>query len=230
MSKGTSWPRRVCVLHQPALGILEERDGGSSTRIGKNEALLREVNEQINVLNTVGAQASSFPAVCECGALTCAEVVPVAQVTMRPSCTSRPLLDQAGPPDRRPGGRGRGARGLGGCRQEGGNATTRRPGKRPPPMSSLPTDPEIARRIGENEARFRDANERIEAAAEQLEPQALMMPFVCECGRPNASRRYDSRSRSMNSLDKGQRPSSASRATSSPARTSATSFRKPTGS
>ena len=51
-------------------------------------------------------------------------------------------------------------------------------------MSSLPTDPEIARRIGENEARFRDANERIEAAAEQLEPQALMMPFVCECGRP----------------------------------------------
>ena len=50
-----------------------------ATRIGKNEALLREVNEQINVLNTIGAQASSFPAVCECGSLTCAEVVPVAR-------------------------------------------------------------------------------------------------------------------------------------------------------
>ena len=51
-------------------------------------------------------------------------------------------------------------------------------------MSSAPIDPGIARRIAENESRFRDANERIEDAAQRLEPDALSIPFVCECGRP----------------------------------------------
>lgn len=47
------------------------------------------------------------------------------------------------------------------------------------------TEPEMARRIAENEARFRDANEKIEAAFERLEPNAQTAPFVCECGRPD---------------------------------------------
>ena len=44
---------------------------------------------------------------------------------------------------------------------------------------------EMARRIAENEARFRDANEKIEAAVKRLEPSAVTIPFVCECGRPD---------------------------------------------
>ena len=47
------------------------------------------------------------------------------------------------------------------------------------------TDPGMARQIAENEARFRDANERIEAAFERLEPNVQTIPFVCECGRPD---------------------------------------------
>ena len=44
-------------------------------------------------------------------------------------------------------------------------------------------DPGTARRIGENESRFRKANEKIEDAALRLEPNANTLPFVCECGR-----------------------------------------------
>ena len=50
-------------------------------------------------------------------------------------------------------------------------------------MSS--TEPGIARQIAENEARFRDANEKIEATFERLEPHVRTIPFVCECGRPD---------------------------------------------
>ena len=46
-------------------------------------------------------------------------------------------------------------------------------------------DPAMARRIAENEARFRDANEKIEGAFERLEPNTHSIPFVCECGRPD---------------------------------------------
>ena len=44
-------------------------------------------------------------------------------------------------------------------------------------------DPGTARRIAENESRFRDANEKIENAFLRLEPDANTLPFVCECGR-----------------------------------------------
>jgi hypothetical protein len=44
-------------------------------------------------------------------------------------------------------------------------------------------DPGTARRIAENESRFREANEKIEDAALRLEPDANTLPFVCECGR-----------------------------------------------
>ena len=43
--------------------------------------------------------------------------------------------------------------------------------------------PLTAQRVAENEARVRNANERIEAAAERLEPSVYLIPFVCECGR-----------------------------------------------
>lgn len=44
-------------------------------------------------------------------------------------------------------------------------------------------DVETARRIGENESRFRSANEKIETAALRIEADAPTVPFVCECGR-----------------------------------------------
>ena len=44
-------------------------------------------------------------------------------------------------------------------------------------------DPELARRIAENEARFRAANEKIEAARLRLGADPITVPFVCECGR-----------------------------------------------
>ena len=52
-------------------------------------------------------------------------------------------------------------------------------------MASNPEkmDPELARRIAENEARFRAANEKIEAARLRLEADPITVPFVCECGR-----------------------------------------------
>jgi hypothetical protein len=50
-------------------------------------------------------------------------------------------------------------------------------------VNSVQVDPETARRIAENESRFREANEKIEDAALRLEPDANTLPFVCECGR-----------------------------------------------
>ena len=52
-------------------------------------------------------------------------------------------------------------------------------------MASNPgeMDPELARRIAENEARFRAANEKIEGARLRLEADPITVPFVCECVR-----------------------------------------------
>src|SRR3954469_25635005 len=44
-------------------------------------------------------------------------------------------------------------------------------------------DPGLARKIAENEARFRTANEKIEAARLRLDADPITVPFVCECGR-----------------------------------------------
>jgi hypothetical protein len=40
-----------------------------------------------------------------------------------------------------------------------------------------------AERVAENEAAFRDANERIQARARELEFEHTV-PFLCECGNP----------------------------------------------
>jgi hypothetical protein len=46
-------------------------------------------------------------------------------------------------------------------------------------------DPAVARKIAENEARFREVNERIQASARRWDAQdEVSLPFVCECGRP----------------------------------------------
>jgi hypothetical protein len=42
---------------------------------------------------------------------------------------------------------------------------------------------ETAVRIGENQSRFREANERIETAADRMQ-LAGPVPFLCECPRP----------------------------------------------
>ena len=41
-------------------------------------------------------------------------------------------------------------------------------------------------RIGENQSRFRDANERIEAAADSMH-LVDPVPFLCECPRPDCT-------------------------------------------
>jgi len=44
----------------------------------------------------------------------------------------------------------------------------------------------VEERLARNEATFRDANERVGAAARRLELDALV-PFICECGRPDCT-------------------------------------------
>ena len=44
-------------------------------------------------------------------------------------------------------------------------------------------DDDTKRRIGENEVRFRAANEKIEDAGERFGVDESTLPFICECGR-----------------------------------------------
>jgi hypothetical protein len=44
-------------------------------------------------------------------------------------------------------------------------------------------DEETQRRLADNEARFRNSNERIEESAIRLDGRDHHYPFVCECGR-----------------------------------------------
>lgn len=54
----------------------------------------------------------------------------------------------------------------------------------PVPEPSREAEEVTARRIAENEAKVRAVNEEIEATAQRVAPDALLIPFVCECGRP----------------------------------------------
>jgi 5-bromo-4-chloroindolyl phosphate hydrolysis protein len=51
------------------------------TRIAKNEALFREVNEQIDALNDAGPQVAVIPVVCECGSTACSEVINIGRAS-----------------------------------------------------------------------------------------------------------------------------------------------------
>ena len=46
-------------------------------RIVRNEALFREVNEQVDALNEAGPRVDPIPAICECGSAACTEIVPI---------------------------------------------------------------------------------------------------------------------------------------------------------
>jgi hypothetical protein len=47
---------------------------------------------------------------------------------------------------------------------------------------------ERATRLATNEARFREINERLERDLKPLvDTQSELLPFVCECGRPNCT-------------------------------------------
>ena len=39
-------------------------------------------------------------------------------------------------------------------------------------------------RIAKNDAKFREANERISAAAEEHAVEGMRIPFICECADP----------------------------------------------
>jgi hypothetical protein len=160
-------------------------------RLARNEALFRNVNEQIDSLNDLGAALPSFPIVCECGAESCTESILVEKVVYE-AARAHPerFLVRAGHlaevdtaiedhgeflvVAKKPG-----------LPRETAEATD----PRGPTAHEAPTnvpnqiDDATARRLAENEAKFRDANERIEEAVQRLEPGALTLPFVCECGR-----------------------------------------------
>ena len=162
---------------------LDELTHDRQARIAANEGAFRAANEQIEALNTAGARAPSFPIVCECGSANCLDVLTVdAEHYNAVRADPHRFLIKPG--------------------HEAPDAETvveRRPDylvveKKPglPQQIVEATDPragqatisdESARRIGENEARFRDANERIEDAVLRLETTAFTLPFVCECGR-----------------------------------------------
>jgi hypothetical protein len=49
------------------------------------------------------------------------------------------------------------------------------------------TDRETLERIARNEATFREANERIEEAAEEHALETGPIPFICECADPSCA-------------------------------------------
>ncbi len=151
-------------------------------RIARNEAAFRQTNEQIEALNTFRAQAKRFPIVCECGFENCAEVFMVEaeeygavrtdphRFLIKPGHEApdvETVVDRRADfvvVEKKPG-----------LPQRLAEATDPRAGEH--------VSPAAARRIAENESRFRDANERIEEAVLTHEVTSFTMPFVCECGR-----------------------------------------------
>ena len=72
--------------------------GDRRARIAKNEALFRQVNEQIDALNDAGAHMDTIPVVCECGSNACSEIINIGRadyeaVRLHPAT----FLDQAWP-------------------------------------------------------------------------------------------------------------------------------------
>ena len=152
-------------------------------RIAQNEAAFRAANEQIDAVNAAGAQLPVFPIVCECGADDCLLVFPVSAGLYR---------RVRGHPSRFLVKTGHVAEDVESVVEQHDEfeVVEKHPGEpqrlaeqSDPRAESGVVDEEIARRIAENEARFRDANERIEEAVLRLEPSAQTLPFVGECGR-----------------------------------------------
>jgi hypothetical protein len=167
----------------PMLERTREPTRERQARITRNEAAFRQTNEEIEALNTSGARATRFPIVCECGSENCAEVIMVA---------AEEYEAVRGDPHRfliKPGHEAPDVEAVVDRRTDF-VVVEKKPGL--PQRLAEATDPRseqgdvspaVARRIAENEARFRDANERIEEAVLEHEITAFTMPFVCECGR-----------------------------------------------
>lgn len=162
---------------------IEERLDKRQVRIARNEAAFRETNEQIDALNAAGARVPEIPIVCECGSAACLDVFTVAAPVYGEvrADSARFLL--------KPGHEASDVESVV-ARHAGFVVVEKKPGA--PRRVAEETDPradegvvddEVARRIAENESRFRAANERIEEAVLRLEADAPTLPFVCECGR-----------------------------------------------
>jgi hypothetical protein len=181
----------------PLNEFLKENDSGVAAlmqdRLARNEAVYRDVNEQIDSLNTLGAGMPRFPIVCECAGESCSETMLVDHAfyesvrahSERFIVTSphfRPEVDEVVEDH---GGMLVVAKRPGRPREvaEETDARTPAPGWQIEPIEAEEVDLEMARRLAINESRFREANERIEDLAEALEADAPSVPFVCECGR-----------------------------------------------
>jgi hypothetical protein len=53
----------------------ETAGAARAARLTRNEAMFREVNEQISALNNFGVQSDTFGVVCECGRDACGDVI-----------------------------------------------------------------------------------------------------------------------------------------------------------
>ena len=162
-------------------------------RLARNEAVYRDVNEQIDALNSLGPALPRFPIVCECASEGCAQTLTIEHelyeaVRAHPerfivkSGHVSPMVDEV-------------VEDLGelvvvakraGKPREVAEATDPRTNvtEAPRAIEAEDVDTEAARRLAENEARFREANEKIEESILRLETDAPSVPFVCECGRP----------------------------------------------
>jgi hypothetical protein len=153
-------------------------------RMARNEAAFRETNDQIGVLNAVGAQLPEFPIVCECGSGQCAEVLRV---------DGDLYEDVRASPHRFLLKSGHESLDVEYVVEDHGEIVVVQKRAGAPQRIAEETDPRddsqlgdaVVLRIAENEARFRDANEHIEKAVLRLEADAATLPFVCECGRPD---------------------------------------------
>ncbi len=157
--------------------------GDRQARIARNEAAFRSANEQIQALNAAGAAMPAFQIVCECGSTACLQAFTVA-VGEYEDVRAHPdrLLIVAGheAPDVESVVSRHGAFVV--VEKHDGRPTALAEESDPRHPQSGSGD-EITRRIAENEARFRDANENIEEAVLRLEGEAPSLPLVCECGR-----------------------------------------------
>jgi hypothetical protein len=152
-------------------------------RIARNEAAFRQTNEQIEALNASGARATRFPIVCECGFENCAEVFMVAAEEYG-AVRSDPHRFLIKPGHEAPDVEAVVDRRTDFVVVEKNPGMPQRLAEATDPRSGdEEVSPAVARRIAENESRFRDANERIEEAVLTHEVNTFTMPFVCECGR-----------------------------------------------
>jgi hypothetical protein len=164
----------------------------TAARIGRNEAVFRVANEERERLASEAGLAELL-LVCECGYSWCKETIVVApedyrRVPVAPGSVPR----LPGPRDRRRGVRRGRSEGVGAkraywlwrnvpaCRR----ISRRRQIHVVEQLSEDGSvDAETARRIAENEVRFRAANEKVKAAGTRLGASEQTLPFVCECGR-----------------------------------------------